>query len=113
MTTYLLAIQQPDGLPDAATLTAAEERLHALNEDLRAAGAWVFTGGLEPPAAALTARPDGVVTDGPYVESKEHRGGIWVISAPDRDAAVSWARRAAEATGLPVEVRAFQDVAPF
>jgi hypothetical protein len=46
-----------------------------------------------------------LLTDGPYMEGKEHVGGLWVIAAPDLDAALEWARRASEATTLPVEVR--------
>jgi hypothetical protein len=112
VTQYLLAIQQPDGRPDDATLAEIGDRLAAFNDDLRASGSWVFAGGLEPPGTARVARVDGVVTDGPYVEAKEHLGGIWVISAPDLDTATGWARRAAAAIGLPVEVRAFQGVPP-
>ena len=50
-----------------------------------------------------------LITDGPYVEGKEHIGGFWIIEAPDLDAALGWAREAARATTLPIEVRPFQD----
>jgi hypothetical protein len=53
-----------------------------------------------------------MITDGPYLEGKEHIGGIWVITAPDLDA-LRWGRKAAAATTLPIEVRPFQDVPPF
>ncbi|MDH6144358.1 hypothetical protein P3T35_006400 [Kitasatospora sp. GP30] len=76
-------------------------------------GSWVFTGGLHAPATATVVRADGLITDGPYVEGKECIGGIWVITAPDLDAALSWRRKAAAATTLPIEVRPFQDVEPF
>jgi len=52
-----------------------------------------------------------MVIDGPYVEGKEYVGGIWVITAPDLDAALAWGRKAATATTLPIEIRPFQDVA--
>jgi hypothetical protein len=48
------------------------------------------------------------MTDGPYVETKEQMGGFWVIAAPDLDAALEWAGRAAEASGEPVEMRPAQ-----
>ena len=50
----------------------------------------------------------GVVTDGPYLEGREHIGGIVVLEAPDLDAALDWGRKAARAIGLPIEVRPFQ-----
>lgn len=53
------------------------------------------------------------MTDGPYVESKEHIGGFWIVNAPDLDVALGWARKAAQATTLPIEVRPFQDVAEY
>ena len=100
----------------AATRTAdALERisrdLDVLNDDLRAAGAWVFAGGLHPPSTATVLRAQGgevVTIDGPYVEGKEHLGGFTIIRAADLDAALAWGRRLAEATTLPIEVRPFQ-----
>jgi hypothetical protein len=111
---YLLSIYQPDGgVPDAETMARIAADLHRLNEDLRASGSWVFTGGLHAPTSATVVRADGMITDGPYLEGKEHIGGIYVISAPDLDAALTWGRRATAATGLPIEVRPFQDTPPF
>lgn len=54
-----------------------------------------------------------MMTDGPYLEGKEHIGGFWVIDALDLDAALGWGRRAAAATRLPIEVRPFQDVPDY
>lgn len=114
MPQYLLSIYQPDGgVPDAGTLARVADELHRLNQDLRDSGSWVFTGGLHAPGSATTVRADGMITDGPYAEGKEHIGGIYVIAAPDLDAALSWGRRVAGATTLPVEVRPFQDVPPY
>ncbi|MCZ0983383.1 YciI family protein [Streptomyces diastatochromogenes] len=114
MPRYLLSIYQPDGpRPDAETMARVAGDLHRLNEELRESGSWVFTGGLHPPATATVVRADGMITDGPYVEGKEYVGGFWVIDAPDLDAALSWGRKAAAATTLPIEVRPFQDVEPY
>lgn len=111
MTRYLLTIYQPDGeLPPPEQLAAVGARLRVLNEELRVSGSWVFTGGLHAPSTATVIRPGGMVTDGPYLEGKEHVGGFWVITSPDLDAALEWGRRAADAIGLPIEVRPFQDV---
>lgn len=114
MPRYLLTIYQPDGPPPGPeVMSKIGADLHALNTDLRVAGSWVFTGGLLPPETAKVLRPDRMVTDGPYLEGKEHIGGIWVIDVPDPDAAVEWARRASAATTLPIEVRPFRDVEPY
>jgi hypothetical protein len=114
MPQYLLSIYQPNSAPpDAETMARIAGDLHRLNEELRESGSWVFTGGLHAPSTATVVRADGMMTDGPYVEGKECIGGIWVIAAPDLDAALSWGRKAAAATTLPIEVRPFQDVEPF
>ena len=83
-------------------------RLDALNEEMRAAGAWVFAAGLHPPSTATVLRSRGndmLVTDGPFAEGKEHLGGFTIIRAPDLDAALVWGRRLAEVITLPIEVR--------
>ena len=113
---YLLSIYQPDGArPEPAQLGPVMERIGRLREDMHRAGAWVFHAGLHPAESSTVVRvTDGktLVTDGPYLEGKEHIGGFNVIEAPDLDAAIGWARRLAEAlvldghqTGLAVEVR--------
>ncbi|GAT70718.1 DGPFAETKE family protein [Planomonospora sphaerica] len=109
---YLLSIQQPDGGPAAPEVLEPIMRdVKAFNDELRAAGAWVFAGGLHDPGTATVVRVrDGevLVTDGPYAEGKEHVGGLSVIAAPDLDAALEWGGKLARATTLPVEVRPFQ-----
>jgi hypothetical protein len=113
MTQYLLSVYQPAGdPPPPAALEPIVRDLEALNDDMRAAGAWVFSAGLHPPDTATVLRPqDGEVltTDGPFAEGKEHLGGFTIIQAPDLDAALAWGRRLAQATTLPIEVRPFQD----
>ncbi|MGW5517808.1 YciI family protein [Nocardia africana] len=114
MPQYLLSIYQPDsGAPDAETMDRIVAELHRLNEELRDSGSWVFTGGLHAADSATVVRADGLITDGPYLEGKEHIGGIWVITAADLDAALAWGRKAAAATTLPIEIRPFRDVPPF
>jgi hypothetical protein len=112
MKQYLLSVYQPDGgPPPPEVLDKVIRDLDALNRELRAAGAWVFTAGLHPPSTATVLRPrdsDVLTTDGPFVEGKEHIGGFTIISAPDLDAALEWGRKMARATTLPVEVRPLQ-----
>jgi hypothetical protein len=113
MKQYLLSVYHPEGAPPAPeVLEAAMQKVSDLNDDVKAAGAWVFAGGLHPSSTATVVRvADGdlLTTDGPFVEGKEHIGGFWVIKAADLDAALGWGRKATQACGLPVEVRPFQD----
>lgn len=113
---YLLSVYQPDGEPPASMdLERIIRDVAAVNEEMREAGAWVFSDGLCPPSTATVVRlQDGEVltADGPYVEGKEHLGGCVIIKAPDLDAALEWGRKTARATTLPIEVRPFQRDAP-
>src|SRR2546421_8656943 len=102
MTQYLLSIYQPDGDPPPREFLEKVMRdVTAVREEMKAAGAWVFAGGLHPAnqATVVRAHSGGVhVTDGPFAEAKEHVGGFCVIRATNRDSAVEWARRLARAT---------------
>ena len=113
MTQYLLSMYQPDGpIPSREVLDRVMRDLGKINEEIEAAGSWVFSGGLHPASSATVLRHgDGgfPMTDGPFVEGKEHLGGFWIIRAPDLDAALEWGRRIVEVTSLPIEVRPFQD----
>ena len=112
MKQYLLSIYQPDGdPPPAAVLAEIMRDVRAVDEELRSAGAWVFSGGLHAPGTAtvLDPRPEEVpMTDGPYAEGKEHIGGLTIIRAANLDDALEWGRKLARATTLPIEVRPFQ-----
>jgi hypothetical protein len=109
---YLLTIYQPDGpVPPPEVLEPIMRAVDEVNREMRAAGAWVFAGGLHPPETATVARlseDEVLLTDGPYLEGKEHVGGFTVVEAPDLDAALAWARKLARAITLPIEVRPFQ-----
>jgi hypothetical protein len=112
MKNYLLTIHQPDGpTPPPEVLQKVMKDVGALINEIKAAGAWVFNGGLHPPTSATVVRAQGddvLITDGPYVESKEHIGGLFIVKVPDLDAALVWARKAARIITLPIEVRPFQ-----
>lgn len=108
MTRYLLSVCQPYGEgPPPANLEEIMRDVRALDAEMRAAGVWVFSGGLHPPATATVVR-DELTIDGPFIEAKEHIGGLTIIDAPDLDAALEWGRRMSRATTLPIEVRPFQ-----
>jgi hypothetical protein len=109
MPQYLLSLIQPDGpMPEPEVLGPIMRDVAAVTERMRAAGAWVVSAGLHPAETATVVRPAGedfLVTDGPYVEAKEHVGGFTIVEAEDLDAALAWGREVARATTLPVEVR--------
>jgi hypothetical protein len=113
MKLYMLSVYQPDGEPPPPeVLGPIMQKVHALQDELKVAGAWVFSAGLHAPSTATVVRVkegDVLTTDGPYIEGKEHIGGFTVIKVPDLDAALEWARRSAKATTLPIEVRPFMD----
>ena len=115
MKQYLLSVYQPEGpVPPPDVLDKISRDLDALNEELKAAGAWVFAGGLHPSSTATVVRlqdGDVLTTDGPFIEGKEHIGGFSIIKAPDLDSALEWGRKLTRATTLPIEVRPFQDQA--
>ena len=88
-------------------------RVHALEDEMKSAGAWVFGGRLHEPDTATVVRVSDsgevLTTDGPFAESKEHLGGFYIIDADDLDAALSWASKTAACVKTPVEVRPFWD----
>jgi len=117
MTQYLLSVH---GATDAGELGPyeSEEQMHQafadtgrFNESLQERGHWVFAGGLMPAHTATVVdgtKDDVVVTDGPYLESKELIGGFWVIEAKDLDEALALAAEGSKACRGKVEVRPFQ-----
>jgi hypothetical protein len=113
MKQYLLSIYQPDGVaPAPAVLEGIMREVGALRQEMKSAGAWVFSGGLHPPASSTVVRlkdREVLTTDGPYIEGKEHIGGFTIVRAPDLDRALEWGRKLARATTLPIEVRPFHD----
>ena len=112
MKMYLLSIYQPDGDPPPPEILAeVMSEIAMMNRELKASNSWVFAGGLHAPNTATVVRVkdgDVLMTDGPFVEGKEHIGGFTIIKAPDLDVALEWGRRLARATTLPIEVRPFQ-----
>lgn len=115
MTQYLMSVWHDDEFEvdfSGEEIQRVVAQVDAYNEELQAAGAWLFAGGLQPASSATVLRAgdtgDVSMTDGPYAESKEQMGGFWVIEVADFDAALEWARRAAAACEGPVELRPFQ-----
>ena len=114
MNQYLLSVYQPQGQtqPPPQALQAIMKDVYALRHEMKAAGVWVFAGGLHDPSTATVVRvrnEEVLTTDGPFAEGKEHIGGFTIIRAADLDAALEWGSRLARATTLPIEVRPFRE----
>lgn len=112
MTEYLIAFND-EWVPDYTDeeLLERAKAVGALVEEMKAAGVFVFTGGLDDAAPVFSVDASSgtpLFTDGPYVESKEHLGGFAVVDVPDEDAARLWAGKVAVACGWPQEVRRFR-----
>jgi hypothetical protein len=113
MKNYLLSVYQPEGTPPPPdVLEKIMAELGTLRDEMKAAGVWVFSGGLNAPSTATVLRFDGsdvLMTDGPFAEGKEYLGGFTIVRAPDLDSALEWGRRLARVVTLPIEVRPFAD----
>ena len=113
MTQYMLSVY---GTAETYEMPPEEsqpmyEATERFNQKLMAQGSWVFGGGLERIESSTTVDGtvgDVIVTDGPYMETKEFLGGFWIIEAPDLDAALKLAAEGSKACGGKVEVRPFQ-----
>lgn len=109
MPQYLVANYLPDNFDPSTVDEAMVHAIDVLNEELIAAGARLLAVGLAAPghAKSLRAQPNGevLITDGPYLEAKEHTGGFWILEAADMDEALAWARKAAIACRADGEVR--------
>ena len=111
MPQYLVAIHHPDDYDPSVEDEAMSRDIDVLNEEMISAGVRIFVGGLQlaNSAKSLRAEPNGgvLITDGPYLETKEHVGGFWVLEVADLDEALAWGRKAVIACRAPVEVRPF------
>ncbi len=120
MAHYLLSVHGPVQREEFGEYGSEEEMEQAFaatgafNDQLHADGYWVFAGGLQPGTTATVVDGRGetpVMTDGPYLETKEVIGGFWVIDAPDLDVALKIAAQGSKACRGTVEVRPFEGLA--
>jgi hypothetical protein len=111
MPQFLVAGYLPDNFDPSTQTEETVEAIHALNREMIAAGVRKFACGITPAGSAKTlrAQPNNkdkvLVTDGPYLETKEHIGGFWILEAANLDEAVAWARKGAVACRFACEVR--------
>ena len=120
MTHYLLSVHGPAETNEYGNYASKDEMEEAFaatgafNDQLKNDGYWVFAGGLAPASTATVVDGQGetpVMTDGPYLETKEVIGGFWVIEAPDLDVALELAAEGSKACRGKVEVRPFDGLA--
>jgi len=120
MTQYLLSVHGPAEMGEFGSYGSKEEmeesfaETGAFNDKLHADGYWVFAGGLQSASTATVVDGRGekpVMTDGPYLETKEVIGGFWVIDAPDLEVALKLAAEGSKACRGKVEVRPFDGLA--
>ncbi|HKA11296.1 MAG TPA: YciI family protein [Candidatus Dormibacteraeota bacterium] len=117
MAQYLLSVRSVEGeVREPMTeeeMQQSWKQVSILEKEMMSAGAWVFSGRLHEPDTATVVRVangEVLTTDGPFMESKEHLGGFYIIEAPDLDAALAWASRVTAAIKVPIEVRPFAAV---
>ena len=117
MAKYLLSVHSVEG--DVGGPMTDEEmqrymgQIHVLEDEMKSAGAWIFGGALHGPDTATVVQVSNdemLTTDGPFVESKEHLGGFYIIEAEDLDAALAWASKVTALVTKPIEVRPFRAV---
>lgn len=118
MPQYMLSVHSVEGevreQPTEEQMKQFMGRVEALEDEMKAAGAFLFTGAMHGPDTATVVRVnDGQVltTDGPFAEAKEHLGGFYIIEAKDLDEALGWASKTTDCVGRPIEVRPFRHAA--
>jgi len=111
MPKFLVAIHHPNDYDGSKEDAQMHQDIDDLNDEMQAAGVRILAMGLQSSnkSKSLRAQPNGsvVVTDGPYLETKEHIGGFWILETADIGEAVEWGRKAVIACRAPVEVRPF------
>jgi hypothetical protein len=111
LSTYAVEDEAPRAPRTPEEMQAFMQRVVALEDEMDASGTFVFGGALHDPEAATAIRigdGDLIMTDGPFVEAKEHIAGFYIINAEDLDVALTWARKVVHAINHPIEVRPFR-----
>lgn len=107
MTKYLISFPGRAMSVSAKDMPAVGEAAHEVMREAKAAGVYVFGGGINEEAAPLVVAPDGTVTNDTYPQTKEINGGFCVLELPSREAAIAWAVKIARACRCSQELREF------
>jgi hypothetical protein len=107
MTKYLISF--PSGAMDVppGEFAAVVDASHAVVQEAKDAGVWIFGGGIDEGVPPVRVAADGSVTPGTYPETRRIEGGYSILDLPTREAAVEWAARIAAACRCPQELREF------
>jgi hypothetical protein len=108
MTKYLVSFPSGSMVFPDEDLQAVSDASHAVVEEAKDAGVWVFGGGIDESVPPVLVDGDGTVTEGTYPQTKQLEGGYTVLELPSREAALEWAAKIAVACRCAQEVRAFQ-----
>lgn len=108
MTKYLISFPGPAMEVAPEDFAAVGDAAHAVIRDAKAAGVYVFGGGIDEAVAPLMVASDGTVTKETYPQTREFNGGFCVLELPSREAAIKWAAKIAKACRCSQEVREFQ-----
>jgi hypothetical protein len=108
MTKYMISFPSDAMVSPEEDLQAVSDAAHAVVQEAKDAGVWVFGGGIDESVPPVMVHGDGTVTEGTYPQTKHLQGGYSVLELPSRGAALEWAAKIAVACRCPQEVRAFQ-----
>jgi len=108
VTKYLISFPTAAMVVPEEELQAVSDAAHAVVAEAKAAGVWVFGGGIDEAVPPVMVDGDGTVTEGTYPQTRQLEGGYTVLELPSREAALQWAARIAVACRCAQEVRAFQ-----
>lgn len=108
MTKYLISFPSSAMTVPDEDLPAVSDAAHAVVEEAKVAGVWVFGGGIDESVPPVLVDGDGTVTEGTYPQARQLEGGYTVLEVPSREAALAWAAKLAVACRCAQEVRAFR-----
>src|SRR5664279_6149916 len=108
MTKYLVSLTGAAMVFPGEDLQAVSDAAHAVVQEAKDAGVWVFGGGIDESVPPVMVDGDGTVTEGTYPQTQQLEGGYTVLELPSRAAALEWAATSAVACRRAQEVRAFQ-----
>ena len=109
MTKYLISFPSSAMVLSAEELQEASDDSRAVVREAKAAGVWVFGGGIDESVSPMVVDRHGAVTEGAYADTTELNGGYAVLELPTREVALEWAAKLAAACRCAQEVRAFHD----
>ncbi|WP_027588221.1 YciI family protein [Acidipropionibacterium thoenii] len=108
MTTYLISFPSQAMQVPAADLPGVADAAHHVVGQAKAAGVWVFGGGIDESIAPVRVDAEARITEGTYPQTRRIEGGYCILELPSYDQAIEWAARFAAACRCAQEVRAFQ-----